>query len=320
MRVERRASESGALRPRKAHVLKDDKETVSWESRAIPIALLVAIAAYAILALGIHLLVKFPPPDYESIAKLFLPHIGGGLLLEPEERLLYLVGIVCAIVLPMAIFRAMAFRYSFPSLMSRYQDKHTVWAWLGCLSLIFLVWLARILWSSEILSMRLLLPLGLALALALSFCTRVRPAPRPAVMGVLIAGMLLFYSFLLVAGEGMNNIYFVRHHFDLLLGAANQVLHGRTVLVDTTSQYGIAYPYVLALYSWGVGISFTHLSLFFAALSFLTLFLLYLAIGQKSGYGSLGTLFLFAGLLGLFHPFNEQCLFSAPAQLMPYYQ
>ena len=33
-------------------------------------------------------------------------------------------------------------------------------------------------------------------------------------------------------------------NLELLLGGINQVQHGRTILVDTASQYGIIYPYV----------------------------------------------------------------------------
>ena len=110
-----------------------------------------------------------------------------------------------------------------------------------------------------------------------------------------VAAMLLvFGTYLLLLSE--HSLWFVPEspsagwywqlHFDLLLGAINQVLHGKTVLVDTSSQYGVLYPYVGAVFARLFGMSVLTTSLFFVLLSLLSMWFVYLAILRKFGAGS----------------------------------
>ena len=59
--------------------------------------------------------------------------------------------------------------------------------------------------------------------------------------------LILFASRLLVINE---DIYLSRidicWHFENTLSAVNHILHGKTVLVDFSSQYGILYAYIAA--------------------------------------------------------------------------
>jgi hypothetical protein len=108
-------------------------------------------------------------------------------------------------------------------------------------------------------------------------------------------------------------------HFDLLLGAVNQVMHGRTILVDATSQYGIIYPYVAAAVVAPFGLSVTHLSLFFVGLSLPVLVMVYLIYAGKMGSGSPGALVCLLATLAVLHPFWGAALFNFATEAV-YYQ
>ncbi len=107
-------------------------------------------------------------------------------------------------------------------------------------------------------------------------------------------------------------------HFDLLLGAVNQTMHGRTILVDTVSQYGILYPYIAALALAPFELTAQHIMYFFIALGLITLIFTYLALARKTGIGSPLTLFLFVGVIGVQHPYFLAGLFDFQASVVYY--
>lgn len=119
--------------------------------------------------------------------------------------------------------------------------------------------------------------------------------------------------------------YSAMFHFSNIMGVVNQVHHGHTILVNTTSLYGIAYPYFALLFTKLAGYSILSLSLFFAGFIFLSYLFLYLTLGEISGYRSWFALLMLLVLLGLSHPYyitvhlNEE-LYNMLRIDSPYYQ
>ena len=117
-----------------------------------------------------------------------------------------------------------------------------------------------------------------AVALALVLATdrrRPPPAARRAFDVVALAALsLVVLSTLSVTAGGFTTV----HHHDFFLGPANDVLHGRTMLVDVFSQYGVGDIYALALAFQVIPIGYGGLALIIAfatvgvyALMYLTL-------------------------------------------------
>lgn len=102
------------------------------------------------------------------------------------------------------------------------------------------------------------------------------------------------------------------HHVDMLLRAVNQVAHGKTILVETSSQYGILYPYRVAAESAPFGVGVVSLAGFFATLGLVQIGLVYLARARlPSVTGAWRTGFL-AIYCGLAVPMLGGALFNLP--------
>lgn len=103
---------------------------------------------------------------------------------------------------------------------------------------------------------------------------------------------------------------FLNAHITLLLGAINQVAHGKTILVDSASTYGVLYPYAGAIFAKITGFSILHISIFFVGLIFLSFFFIYLALGEKIGYDSWLSFLFLLSLIGISHPFYNSLVLS----------
>lgn len=143
---------------------------------------------------------------------------------------------------------------------------------------------------------------------------------RPAVYAGWITVFLLLLSCLLIITDSVFLKYLsIRDNFNVILGTVNQVVHGRTVLVDVTSQYGILYPYLAAAALKAFGTSISTVSLLFAALSFLSLAFLALAVSRALGFSLLSFCLCFA-IVGSAHPFIYAAVLNKdPYLLAPYY-
>jgi hypothetical protein len=166
-------------------------------------------------------------------------------------------------------------------------------------------------------ALTLLLPFWMRLSL---FCQgRLSKQSRFLVPGLAVA-IILFVSRLAVINE---DVYLSRidicWHFENTLSAVNHVLHGKTILVDFTSQYGILYAYFAAWALAPFGLSMESLSICFAALWGLSLLFIYLALGRKMGYASPWSLLTLAALLGFWSPYFISCFFEKQTPIV-YYQ
>jgi hypothetical protein len=103
---------------------------------------------------------------------------------------------------------------------------------------------------------------------------------------------------------------YINAHFTLLYGAINQVAHGKTILVDTVSTYGILYPYAGALFTKIAGFSILNVSIFFVGMIFFSFLFIYLALSEKIGYDSWLPLLFLLGLIGIVHPFYNSLVLS----------
>jgi hypothetical protein len=87
----------------------------------------------------------------------------------------------------------------------------------------------------------------------------------------LASAVVLALAVLCLATQAVGDNWFfhrndICHHIDIVLGAVNQVAHGRTVLVDVSSQHGLLYPYVIAALMALIGITMTGLTVVFACI------------------------------------------------------
>ena len=241
------------------------------------------------------------PPDLTQ----FLPELRVLVKPEPQERLCYLLGLACIVVLPTLFWAALA-RWD------RLRPKD--WAWLQSPQMLlgrdvalagglvlWIIWLAI---HTEMPVSRLRLGLAIPLLPAMIYFARQSMPSNRCGAHVLAGVLLLLLTSLLVVDEAWYwKIWSVSHHFELLLGAVNQVHHGKTILVDTASQYGILYPYIAAMVLAPWELTVTHISLFFAAMSLLTFVLFYWMICEKVGYRSYWSLLFLIPFLAVTHPF-----------------
>ena len=251
----------------------------------------------------------------------FIPEFREFVRPEPMERMLYLVGLASIPTLPTLFYGLLAWWTGrLPRLGRCLANPYGLAVRDGLVAGGILLWLAFLAHRSQIpLASYYLagacLPAVLAPLAAAGGSTARASTVRWAAAGVILAAWaLLFWERREIGGQlGSTS------HFDLLLGAVNQVMHGRTILVDATSQYGILYPYVAAAAVGPFGLSVTHLSLFFLALSLPTLALIYLIYARKMGSGSPWALVCLVATLAVCHPSWNGALFHFVTGVV-YYQ
>jgi hypothetical protein len=292
-------------------------------------------------------LVRWTHPALGDAAA-FIPEFRRFVRPEPMERLLYLVGLISIPTLPTLFYGLLTWcGRRLPRLERCLANPCGLAVRDGLIVVVVLAWLIFLARGSEIpaasyyLAGACLLAVLASLAcptdafgvrrLVAAFCPARGAAPvksgdksprsqRAWVVRLAAAGLILTAGGLLIREQSaIGGQFGATFHFDLLLGAVNQVMHGRTILVDATSQYGILYPYVAAAVVAPFGLSVTHLSLFFVGLSLCTLVLIYLSFALKMGSGSPGTLVGLLATLAVLHPVGGAVLFNlGPSAL--YYQ
>jgi len=181
------------------------------------------------------------------------------------------------------------------------------------LVLVVMGWLYFLAWGSEIARLTTLLTYSLMLLGLVALSSQLRlSVPRYAV-GIVIAALLLSSTWLMSLNrDWLVSSHYVTHHFDVPLGAVNQVWHGRTILVDSTSQYGVLYPYIAAWALAPFGLSVKTVSTFFAVLSLLCWVLAYASVGNRIGYASIGTLAFITAFLGVTQATSVSRFLSLP--------
>ena len=283
-------------------------------------------------------LVRWAHPRLSDAAA-FIPEFRRYVRPEPMERLLYLVGLISIPTLPTLFYGLLSWcGRRLPGVGRCLANPLGLAVRDGLVVVVVLVWLVLLARGSQIpaasyyLAGACLLAVLASLAcptdalgvrrLVAAFCPARDAAPvksgeksphskRAWIVRVAAAGVILSAWALLVREQSaIGGQIDSTHHFDLLLGAVNQVMHGRTILVDATSQYGILYPYVAAAVVAPFGLSVTHLSLFFVGLALPILVMIYLIFARKMGSGSPGTLVCLLATLAVLHPLWGAAMFD----------
>lgn len=267
-----------------------------------------------------------PPPA--GLAQRFIPELRESLRPEPTERTLFIVGLLSAAILPVFYY---ALLQRFAPGTSAPGRGATDARWLACRDVVlvgglaaWLTWLTR---SSQIPNVGWYLGASLGLAACVSAwrlraragsATRAPPRWHATVIGVAMVLVLALAWRTQFIGEGwFLNGEQMFMHVEVIFGAVRQVLQGRTILVDTTSQYGVLYPYVAALFVAPFGLSVEGLSLFLATLVLIQLGLTLLAVARRTGLRSLWSLFFLCAFVGLAQHLFMGCLFNGGDALIP---
>jgi len=215
----------------------------------------------------------------------FLPHPQQAMRIRPEplEKARYLLGLLCIPTLP-AGFYLLTRRYTKSRWLDVLNSPSVLAARDVVLSTALAVWFVALWRSSELPNIGGYL-LG-SLVLALLIVCRWRDIPRLSAMASwTVIGSLAILGFLTqcVGENWFFRCHHLGHHLDIILAVVNQVAHGKTVLVDTTSQYGVFYPYVIAAAIAPVGVSMPGMTVVFATIVLLQAVLLFLAFSRLPG-------------------------------------
>jgi hypothetical protein len=274
------------------------------EDRDWPLAwasLAVSLVVYVALASAIALFIPSDPETLQAAAVRslgLLPEPARFVRPEPLEKARYLLGLGCIALLPLGFF--MLLSRLVPAGVRVLLDRpRSLTVRDGMLVAGLTAWFVLLASQSGIPNVAPLLLVAFAIASLL--VARASSLPR-------LSGWVSWSMIVAVGGLGFvtqilgDNWFFYRdniwHHIDIILGAVNQVAHGRTVLVDTSSQYGVLYPYAAAALTPG-GVSLRGVTVFFATLVSLQFVFLLAAVsrfpGMTNGWRAAFTL-AYAGL------------------------
>jgi hypothetical protein len=279
----------------------------AWASLAL------AVTAFWALALFLQQIVPAPIPD----VGLFLPEYRQAVQPEPLERLTFLAGLLCIPALPTCSYWWLTRKGRIaPAWLRRpivlvLRDVLLVGA-----GFVWLNWLTE---ASQVPGMSKYLVAALACSAVLSVLaikTAVPTGKRVLPIVVCVAVLLLAWRTQIINDNWFLLEFNLWHHVDILMGAVNGILHGRTVLIDMSSQYGILWPYVAALAIWPLGLSVPSISHFFAALMLLQILFVYLGLGRRFGYGSWSTAIFLTAYVGLTHTLFVFLPFNIPNTLL----
>jgi hypothetical protein len=273
------------------HVADSTPSAGGWPDREWPavwLSLAMSIATYVLVAsvLG-HML----PADGEVAAAdasllggdAFLPMVAPMLWPEPLEKARYLLGLLCIPTLPTALY-ALLRRLITPGVFAALSRAASLLIRDAALAVLLAAWLGRIAVSSRVPNMALLLLTAFIVAgLLLSLRERLPRLPSYAAWCIISLLAAVHFSTQLVGDHWFARSAHISHHTDLLLGAVNQAAHGKTPLVDCSSQYGLLYPLVAAAALAPCGVSIQSLTIFFALLSVAQAGLLLRAVSRQPG-------------------------------------
>jgi len=308
---------SAEERPAEAINLSDGRE---WPRVWLSLAL--SLVIYVPLALALAQIIPGPETALGRAAAAkaaaeFVPFPEIKLFIRPEplEKARYLLALICIPILP-TVFYLFGLRFIRPEVLDVLNRPGPLAVRDLLLATALVVWFLVLCRSSQIPNSGAYLLASLSLALLIVFRWRDIPRMTP-IMSRFVIGSLAVLGFL---SQCVGENWFFRchalwHHMDVLLAVVNQVAHGKTVLVDTTSQYGIFYPYVIAAALWPFGVSQPGMTVVFATLVLLQSALLFLAFKRLPGMTPAWQAAFAACYGGLAIPLLSGVLFNAPHSL-----
>ena len=230
---------------------------------------------------------------------------------EPLEKARYLLALLCVAILP-TVFYLVSLRFIRPDVLDVLNRPGPLAVRDLLLAIALVAWFSVLCGTSWIPNSGKHLLAALSLALVIVFRWRDIPRMTP-IMSRFVIGSLAVLGFLTqcVGENWFFRCQFIWHHMDILLAAVNQVAHGKTVLVDTTSQYGIFYPYVIAAALWPFGVSQPGMTVVFATLVLLQSALLFLAFKRLPGMTPAWQAVFAVSYAGLAVPMLNGALFHA---------
>jgi hypothetical protein len=303
--------------PDEVSLVRSDPEGDCLLDGAVFFVSLLLFVAFAVLVYRVY-------PHQQIIPEMFSSWNAKVLAPEPAERFVYAFGLAYFLLVP-ALLRVSVERF-FPDAKRAFfaaYEKAPGRFWTMCYSGAA-IWLLLV--SGRTLLKYHISPavmVGFAGAAAASMFVSGRPSEIRGLKSALIAVSVVFAALgasLLVVNESVLAASpAVSDSFYVLLGTLNQVFHGRTVLVDLPSQYGVLFPYLGAAVVSVFGASVATVSAYFVAIILLTFLFLMWAVYRKMGVTPLAAVSFFA-LLGLAHPFfYASTLGIDPYSMAPYY-
>jgi len=285
---------------------------VVWLSLALSLVIYVSLA--------IALARFIPGPDSPAgqlaaaeAAAEFLPgpEMAKNIRPEPLEKARYLLGLLCIPTLPTA-FYLLGRRFMSRRSLDIFNGPGVLVARDLLFLAALLAWFITILRSSALPNTEGYLLVSFLLALVIVFRWRGLPGMSPVISWCVIGAIAILGFLTQLVGENWlfrcPNLW---HHLDILLAVVNQVAHGKTVLVDTTSQYGLLYPSVIAAALAPFGVSMTGMTGVFATLVLLQSVLVFLAVARLPGMTPSWKAAFAVTYAGLAAPTLSSALFNA---------
>ena len=276
------------------------------------------LGGLAVYAGVVRWLADMVGPPTIDVAR-FLPEVVPFLQPEPLEKARYLAALVCAPTLPTVVYLGLrsawneAGQEAAARLRTFAADPVVQACRDAAMAFGVAIWLAWLGLKSEIPNAGLLLAIS-AVCIMAAWIGRQAVGRTLAAAGGFVVPALLFLAWWdQLLGEDWFWLDFnIWHHVDILLGAVNQVAHGRTILVDTSSQYGLLYPYVAATVLAPFGVGVVSLAAWFATLGLLQIVFAYLAIARLPAMTSAWRVAFLAAYCGLAVPMLGGALFNLP--------
>ena len=254
-------------------------------------------------------------------------------LIKPEalERFIYFAGICWVTIIPITLYWMCRRRRNNTMPIQPEPDRRffSTGRLLNdlLLALLFAGWLYLLAQNTQIPSARTCLALAAGATMVLLAIRRIlyKAIINKLVLGTIAAAIAGFYAYLLITPPEMLPINcYVCHHYEPVLAVVNQVMHGQTILIDTTSLYGVLYPYLAAAVFKLGSLTAFGLSVYLDLLIWITFFFIYLALCERVGYSSIYTLIFFLAVIGFMHPIYLSWLLADQLvevlMIFPYYQ
>jgi hypothetical protein len=302
--------EGAILKTEPKDAIKSPQETADGEWAVVWISWILALTVYVVGSI-LYLHCHHAAPTVNLGA--FMPEYRGVVRPEPEERMLYVGGLLCIPSLPVLFYFCVSLGMSkFPRVVrwcgsSKAAILRDVLFVAGLLG-----WLWWLCFRSRFPNIEYYVIASFIFVGFIPWIFRLKSLRSPWILvGILAPSLVLSWYLLLCNDARLHSGFLVNHHYNLILGAVWQVVCGHTVLVDTTSQYGVLYPYIAAACMMPFGFSAWVLSQFFAAIGAAWYILVGLAVGKRTGCNSWSFILFFLALLGLMHPYTCAFFFNS---------
>ena len=248
-----------------------------------------AVVALVISVLAFWALLRCMPDFAEEVKRLraapsVLPALRSDVFPEPRERRLYQLGIVIAAVVPIASYMGLRLVVQKSARLVGYLAV----PWVSSARNLFIFfasasWLYMIARHTEIPGSFRLVADSVGMAALIAVSTKLRVPYWSWGRYVVLAGVgVVAFRLGFCQKEMILAERATRLHVDLLFGAINQVSHGATILVDSSSQYGIGYPYVLSFLLKPVGVTANSICASFTVLELVSFAWIYLVIRRAA--------------------------------------